>query len=64
LASFNVFAFAGGPRVGDLEGGVVASVFTPTVSVVSGGLLCLAGVAAIATRVAAWLVGMSAIPPD
>jgi MFS family permease len=60
LASFNVFVVAGGPRVGDLEGGVVASVFTPTVSVVSGGLLCLAGVAAIATlvpRVARWHVG-------
>jgi MFS family permease len=60
LASFNIFVVAGGPRVGDLEGGVVASIFTPTISVVSGGLLCLAGVALIATlvpRVARWHMG-------
>jgi hypothetical protein len=47
----NIFVVTGGPRLGDLEGGLVASAFTPTVSVVSGGVLCLAGVAAIATTV-------------
>ena len=60
LAAFNIFVVAGGPRLGDLEGGLVASAFTPTVSVVSGGLLCLAGVAVIATtvpRFARWRVG-------
>jgi MFS family permease len=60
LASLNIFVVTGGPRLGDLEGGLVASAFTPTVSVVSGGLLCLAGVAAIATmvpRFARWRVG-------
>ena len=47
-------------RLGDLEGGVVASAFTPTVSVVSGGLLCLGGVAVIALmvpRFARWRIG-------
>ena len=39
LSAFNIFVVAGGPRLGDLEGGVVASVFTPAISVVSGGLL-------------------------
>jgi MFS family permease len=60
LSSFNIFVVAGGPRLGDLEGGLVASAFTPTVSVVSGGLLCLAGVAVIAVtvpRFARWRVG-------
>ncbi|HTL87737.1 MAG TPA: MFS transporter, partial [Acidimicrobiia bacterium] len=60
LAAFNIFVVAGGPRLGDFEGGVVASVFTPQVSVVSGGLLCLVGVAAIAStvpRFARWRVG-------
>jgi hypothetical protein len=60
LASLNIFVVTGGPRLGDLEGGLVASAFTPTISVVSGGLLCLAGVAAIATtvpRFARWRVG-------
>jgi hypothetical protein len=60
LAAFNIFVVAGGPRLGDLEGGLVASAFSPTAAVVSGGLLCLAGVAAIAAavpRFARWRVG-------
>ncbi|HYL50692.1 MAG TPA: MFS transporter [Acidimicrobiia bacterium] len=60
LSAFNIFIVAGGPRLGDLEGGVVASAFTPTVSVVSGGLLCLGGVAVIALmvpRFARWRIG-------
>jgi MFS family permease len=42
---------AGGPRLGDLEAGAVATAFTPAVSVVSGGLACLAGVALLALAV-------------
>jgi MFS family permease len=60
LSAFNIFIVAGGPRLGDLEGGLVASAFTPAVSVVSGGLLCLVGVAVIAVtvpRFAHWRVG-------
>jgi predicted MFS family arabinose efflux permease len=60
LAAFNIFVVAGGPRLGDFEGGVVASIFTPAVSVVSGGLLCLVGVAVIAAavpRFARWRAG-------
>ena len=37
----------GGPRLGDLESGTVAGGFGVRVSIVSGGLLCLVGVAAI-----------------
>src|SRR4029079_1893422 len=33
----------GGPKLGDIEAGLVASAFTPTISVVSGGLACIAG---------------------
>jgi len=60
LSAFNIFVVAGGPRVGDFEGGIVASIFTPDVSVVSGGLLCLVGVGVIAAtvpRFARWRVG-------
>jgi MFS family permease len=60
LAALNIFVVAGGPRLGDLEAGVVASVFTPQISVVSGGLLCIAGVGVIAAavpRFARWRVG-------
>jgi MFS family permease len=60
LSAFNIFIVAGGPRVGDLEAGVVATIFTPEVSVVSGGLLCLVGVGvitALVPRFARWRVG-------
>jgi len=51
LASLNILVVAGGPRVGDLEAGLVAAAFSPAASVVSGGLLCIAGVGFIAARV-------------
>jgi MFS family permease len=35
---------AGGPRLGDIEAGVVASLTSPAFSAISGGLGCLAGV--------------------
>jgi MFS family permease len=41
---------AGGPRLGDLESGAVASLLGTEVSVVSGGLLCLVGVGMLAKR--------------
>jgi MFS family permease len=60
LAAFNILIVAGGPSIGDYEAGVVAAAFTPTASVVSGGLLCIAGVGAIAAlvpRFARWQPG-------
>jgi hypothetical protein len=39
---------AGGPRLGDLEAGVVATAFGDTVSVVSGGLACVVGALVVA----------------
>ena len=41
----------GGPRIGDFEAGMVAYATTPFVSVVSGGLACVAGVAVLALLV-------------
>ena len=38
----------GGPRLGDVESGVVASLASPVFSAVSGGLICVAGVALLA----------------
>jgi MFS family permease len=51
LSGIHLLVVSGGPRLGDLEAGIVAQAFTPTVSVVSGGLLCIAG-----AGVVAWLV--------
>jgi len=51
LSGINYLVVAGGPRLGDLRAGLVATAFSPTISVVSGGLLCIAGAGVIG-----WLV--------
>ncbi|MGH2636860.1 MAG: MFS transporter [Actinomycetota bacterium] len=51
LFGIHILVVTGGPRLGDLEAGLVASAFSPAVSVVSGGLLCIAGAGLVA-----WLV--------
>jgi transmembrane secretion effector len=48
LSQIHILVVTGGPRLGDLEAGMVASAFSPAVSVVSGGLLCIAGAALLA----------------
>jgi MFS family permease len=51
ISGIFLLVVTGGPRLGDLEAGVVASVVSPTFSVVSGGLLCIVGAGLLA-----WLV--------
>ncbi len=51
LSGINDLVVAGGTRLGDLRAGVVASVFSPTFSVVSGGLLCILGASVIGALV-------------
>jgi MFS family permease len=43
LSGLQIAVVTGGPRVGDVEAGAVAAAFGDTVSVVSGGLACIAG---------------------
>jgi sugar (pentulose or hexulose) kinase len=43
LIGTQMAAVAGGPRIGDVESGAVANAFGLSVSVVSGGLACIAG---------------------
>ncbi|MGE5226828.1 MAG: MFS transporter [Planctomycetaceae bacterium] len=50
LSAIHILVVTGGPRLGDLEAGVVARVVSPTFSVVSGGVACVIG--AWATAVA------------
>ncbi len=50
-----IVVVVGGPRLGDFEAGAVAAVFSPRVSVVSGGLACLAGIALLALLVPAFV---------
>jgi MFS family permease len=54
VSGIHILVVTGGPRLGDLEAGVVASAFSPTFSVVSGGLLCVAGTVALAVLVPAF----------
>ena len=48
MTSVNMIFFMGGPQLGELEAGLVASVWSPAASVISGGLGCLAAVAWVA----------------
>ncbi len=48
ISSVFSLVVAGGPRLGDVESGTVASIATPEFSVVSGGLICVASVGLIA----------------
>ncbi len=48
MTSVNQVFFAGGPQLGEIEAGVVGQVFGVEAAVVSGGLACILGAAAIA----------------
>jgi len=48
LSGLQIAVVTGGPRIGDLESGAVAAGFGDTVSVVSGGLACIAGALVLA----------------
>jgi hypothetical protein len=48
LASIEMLSFLTGPLLGDFESGVVATAFTPRISILSGGFICVLGVSALA----------------
>ena len=48
LFGIHILVVTGGPRLGDVEAGVVARLVSPTFSVVSGGIACLVGAALVA----------------
>ncbi|HKZ12828.1 MAG TPA: MFS transporter [Solirubrobacterales bacterium] len=48
ISSVFSLVVAGGPRLGDVESGTVAAITSPSFSVVSGGLVCLASVGVVA----------------
>ena len=51
MSAVHILVVVGGPRLGDVEAGVVASLFSPTVSVVTGGVACIVGVGVLALLV-------------
>ena len=48
LSGIHILVVTGGPRLGDVEAGVVAALVTPTFSVISGGLACVVGAGLVA----------------
>ncbi len=46
MAGIEMISYLSGPRLGDTEAGLVASLFGVTASIISGGVLCVVGVAA------------------
>jgi MFS family permease len=48
IFGIHILVVTGGPRLGDVEAGVVARLFSPTFSVVSGGIACVIGAGLVA----------------
>jgi MFS family permease len=63
LMGVQMAVVAGGPRLGDLEAGVVATAFGDTFAVVSGGLACIAGALAVARLLPGFRHQRSDLPP-
>ena len=51
MSAVHILVVVGGPRVGDVEAGLVAALTTPTIAVVTGGLACIIGVGVLALAV-------------
>lgn len=51
ISSVNAMFVIGGPMLGQFESGVVAGIFSPELSVVTGGLACIVATLAIAWKV-------------
>jgi predicted MFS family arabinose efflux permease len=70
LSSIQMAVVQGGPRLGDLESGVVAELTTTQFSIVSGGLACIAGALVLGTILPGFRhhrpksTGTEAIAPD
>jgi MFS family permease len=62
LMGVQMAVVAGGPRLGDLEAGGIATAFGDTVSVVSGGLACVAGAFLVAWAVPGFTRLRSGLP--
>jgi len=51
MSAVHILVVVGGPRLGDVEAGALAALFTPTFSVISGGVACVVGVVVLALAV-------------
>ena len=63
VMSIHILVVTSGPRIGDIEAAVVAALTSPQFAVVSGGVLCVLGVAAVVRwfpELAGYVIGRSA----
>ena len=51
LAGLEMISYTSGPRLGDAEAGLVASLFSVRTSIISGGILCVVGTAIISALI-------------
>ena len=67
LASIEMVSYTSGPALGNFEAGVVASLFSVRISIISGGVLCLIGCLICAVALPAFRAydaRMYHLPPD
>jgi MFS family permease len=55
LAGLEMISYTSGPKLGDAEAGLVAALFSVRTSIVSGGILCVAGTALISALIPQFL---------
>jgi MFS family permease len=63
ITAVNLMVVISGPRLGEVESGVVANFFTPRLAVVSGGVACLAALGIVAALVPK-LIGFRVSPEE
>ncbi|MEP6911529.1 MAG: MFS transporter [bacterium] len=51
LAGLEMISYTSGPKLGDVEAGIVATLFSVRASIVSGGILCVIGTAVISALI-------------
>jgi hypothetical protein len=51
LAGLEMISYTSGPKLGDTEAGLVATLFSVRTSIVSGGILCVVGTAIISALI-------------
>jgi MFS family permease len=54
LASIELLSYSTGPTLGNFEAGLVASIFSVRISILSGGVLCVVGCALCALALPAF----------
>ncbi|HEY0430617.1 MAG TPA: MFS transporter [Pyrinomonadaceae bacterium] len=55
LAGLELISYTSGPKLGDAEAGIVSTLFSVRTSIVSGGILCVAGTAIISLLIPQFL---------